>query len=171
MPGLVPPSIDERQLLLDYLEQQRQGIRYAAHGLSAEQVAARPSISELCLAGLIKHTALVEQAWVTFMVEGDSSIFMSEGDWGDGFRVAADETLDEILAFSSDIAAHTEKTVRELPGLDVALAPTKGGIPWIPEGLVWTPRWVLLHLIEEVARHAGHADIIRESIDGQKTMG
>ena len=45
------------------------------------------------------------------------------------------------------------------------MAPTTDVVPWIPAGLRWTPRWVLLHLIEEVARHAGHADVVRESID------
>jgi hypothetical protein len=166
MPGLVPPHTDEHELLLGFLTQQRDALRYATHGLTDEQSASRPTASELCLAGLVKHAALVEQAWTTFILEGDSSVFMSEGDWGEGFRLVSGESLDDVLAFSADIAAHTEKIVRDLPDLGVELAATKGGIPWIPEGLVWTPRWVLLHLVEETARHAGHADIIRESIDG-----
>ncbi len=60
----------------------------------------------------------------------------------------------------------TEKVVGALEDLGAPLPPTVDLVPWIPGGIVWTPRWVLLHLIEETARHAGHADIIRESIDG-----
>jgi hypothetical protein len=64
------------------------------------------------------------------------------------------------------VASHTEKSVNELADLGAPLPPTTPGAPWIPAGLVWTPRWILLHLIEETARHAGHADIVRESLDG-----
>ena len=64
MPGLVPPVTEERACLLSYLAQQRDGIRYATHGLTDEQAMALPSVSELSLGGLVKHAALVEQAWV-----------------------------------------------------------------------------------------------------------
>jgi hypothetical protein len=64
------------------------------------------------------------------------------------------------------VATQTEKIVGDIPDLSAPLPATKGGIPRIPAGLVWTPRWFLPHLIEEMARHAGHADIIREFLDG-----
>ncbi len=166
MPGLVPPVVDERACLLAYLAQQRDGIRYAAHGLSDEQAMARPSASELNLGGLVKHAALVEQAWIGFIQDGDTSVFVSEEDWGDGFRLVPGETLEDVLRFSADVAEHTEKIVNALADLGAPLAATTEGVPWIPAGLVWSPRWVLLHLIEETARHAGHADIVRESLDG-----
>ena len=67
MPGLVPPVADERDALLAFLGQQRDALRYAAHGLSDEQASERPTVSELCLAGLIKHAARVERAWVSFL--------------------------------------------------------------------------------------------------------
>jgi uncharacterized damage-inducible protein DinB len=165
MPGLGPPVADERAALLSYLSQQRDGIRYATHGLSDEQARARPSVSELSLGGLVKHVALVEQAWVTFMREGDSSVFLPPDDWADGFRLVGGEALADVLRFSADVAGHTEKVVNELPDLAAPLPATRPGAPWIPAGLVWTPRWILLHLIEETARHAGHADIVRESLD------
>jgi uncharacterized damage-inducible protein DinB len=169
MPGLVPPLVDERSCLLAYLAQQRAGIRYAAHGLSDEQAMARPSVSQLSLGGLIKHAALVEQAWVTFIVEGDSSVFLpkeDEDEWSDGFRLVDGETLADVASFSDEMARQTEKIVSDLADLGAALPATTPGAPWIPAGLVWTPRWILLHLIEETARHAGHADIVRESLDG-----
>jgi hypothetical protein len=166
MPGLVPPVVDERACLLAFLAQQRDGIRYATQGLTDEQAMARPSVSELSLGGLVKHAALVEQAWVGFIREGDSSVFLPEYDWTDGFRLVPGESLADVLTFSADVAAHTEKSINALPDLGASLPPTTPGAPWIPAGLVWTPRWVLLHLIEETARHAGHADIVRESLDG-----
>jgi Protein of unknown function (DUF664) len=166
MPGLVPPVVDERACLLSYLGQQRDGIRYATHGLSEAQAMARPSVSELSLGGLVKHAALVEQAWVGFLEDGDSSVFLPQDDSADGFRLVSGESLADVLTFSADVAAHTEKLVSALPDLSAPLPATQPGAPWIPAGLVWTPRWVLLHLIEETARHAGHADIVRESLDG-----
>ena len=91
---------------------------------------------------------------------------MPEYDWTDGFRLLDGETLADVMSFSADVARHTEKIVSDLPDLGVPLPATQPGAPWIPAGLVWSPRWVLLHLIEETARHAGHADIVRESLDG-----
>ncbi|HWD55900.1 MAG TPA: DinB family protein [Acidimicrobiales bacterium] len=166
MPGLVPPLADEREVLLAFLGQQRDALRYAAHGLSDEQASTRSTVSDLCLAGLIKHAALVEQAWATFVSTGDTTVFVPQDDWADGFRLVNGETVDDVLALAAEQAGHTEKVVAELPDLGVPLPPTADVVPWIPGGVSWTPRWVLLHLIEETARHAGHADIIREAIDG-----
>jgi hypothetical protein len=166
MPGLVPPVTDEREALLAFLSQQRDALRYAAHGLTDAQVSARSTVSELCVAGLIKHAALVEQAWSTFLVTANTGVFVSQDDWADGFRLVRGETLDDVVAFAAEQARHTEKVVHDIDDLGGLLPPTTDLVPWIPGGTAWTPRWVLLHLIEETARHAGHADIIRESIDG-----
>jgi Protein of unknown function (DUF664) len=166
MPGLVPPVVDERTCLLAFLAQQRDGIRYATHGLSDEQAVVRPSVSELNLGGLVKHAALVEQTWIGFIQDGDTSVFAPGDDYADGFSLVPGETLADVLRFSADVAEHTEKIINGLPDLGAPLAPTTQEVPWIAAGLVWSPRWVLLHLIEETARHAGHADIVRESLDG-----
>jgi Protein of unknown function (DUF664) len=166
MPGLVPPVTDERTALLSYLSQQRDGILYATHGLTDAQAMDRPSVSELSLGGLVKHAALVEQAWIRFLQDGAMSVFMPEYDWEDGFRLVAGESLADVVSFSADVARTTEKVITDLPDLGAPLTPTGPGVPWIPAGLVWCPRWILLHLIEETARHAGHADIVRESLDG-----
>jgi hypothetical protein len=168
MPGLVAPLVDERESLLAFLGQQRDALRYAAHGLDREQITARPTVSELSLAGLIKHAALVERAWTAFLTTGDTAVF-APGDgeeWSDGFRLTEGETLDDVLTLADDQARVTAKAVGALEDLAAPLPPTADLVPWIPAGIVWTPRWVMLHLIEETARHAGHADIIRESIDG-----
>jgi len=166
MPGLVPPVADEREALLAFLGQQRDALRYAAHGLGDDEAATRSTISELTLAGLIKHASRVERAWTTFMATGDTSVFVPDDDWSDGFRLLDGETLDEVIALCEEQARITEKAVAAITDLGAPLPPTIDLVPWIPGGVVWTPRWVLLHLIEETARHAGHADIIRESIDG-----
>jgi hypothetical protein len=168
MPGLVPPVADEREALVAFLSQQRDALRYAAHGLTDEQASARPSVSELCLAGLIKHAAQVERAWVSYLTSGDTSVLApGEDEHTDGFRLVDGETLADVIALSDEQAAHTAKVVADLADLGAALPATEDVVPWIPAGLVWTPRWVLLHLIEETARHAGHADIVRELIDGR----
>ena len=166
MPGLVPPVADEREALLAFLGQQRDAMWYAAHGLSDQQATARPTVSQLTLAGLIKHATLVERAWTTFVITGDTSVFVPQDDWADGFRLVDGETFADVIALSEEQARITEKIVTAIDDLGAPLPPTVDLVPWIPGGIVWTPRWVLLHLIEEMARHAGHADIIRESIDG-----
>jgi hypothetical protein len=166
MPGLVPPLSDERDVLLAFLGQQRDALRYAAHGLTDEQASTRSTVSELCLAGLIKHAAQVERAWTSFILTGDTTVFVPQDDWADGFRLVDGETLDDVLALAADQARDTEKVVADVGDLGAALPPTADVVPWIPGGVSWTPRWILLHLIEETARHAGHADIIREGIDG-----
>ena len=166
MPGLVPPVADEREALLAFLGQQRDALRYAAHGLTDQQASARPTVSELTPAGLIKHATLVERAWTTFVTTGDTSVFVPQDDWADGFRLIDGETLADVVALSEEQARITEKVVAAIDDLGAPLPPTVDLVPWIPGGIVWTPRWVLLHLVEEMARHAGHADIIRESIDG-----
>jgi hypothetical protein len=166
MPGLVDPLFDEREVLLAFLGQQRDALRYAVHGLDEAQLDAHPTVSELSLIGLVKHAALVERAWTTFIRTGDTAVFVPEDDWSDGFRLTTGETPDDVFALSDQQARETEKVVGALEDLATPLPPTVDLVPWIPGGIVWSPRWVLLHLIEETARHAGHADIIRESVDG-----
>jgi hypothetical protein len=99
---------DERTALLSYLAQQRDGIRYATHGLSDAQAMTRPSASELSLGGLVKHAALVEQAWVGYLQDGDTSVFLPDFDWADGFRLVEGETLADVVSFSADVARNTE---------------------------------------------------------------
>ena len=166
MPGLVAPIVDEREVLLGFLGQQRDALRYAVHGLDQDQASARPTISELNLVGLMKHAALVERAWTSFLITGDTSVFAPQDDWADGFRLTEGETVEDVIALADEQARLTVKVVGALEDLAAPLPPTADLVPWIPGGMVWTARWGLLHLIEETARHAGHADIIRESIDG-----
>ena len=167
MPGLAPPLLDERELLLAYLAQQRQGVRYAAHGLTDEQGRQTPLASALSIGGLIKHLADTEKGWIDMIEQRDpGSADDRESAYVDNFRLRADETLADVLARYEEVARHTQSVISRIPDLDQAV-PVPKGVPWFPADVeAWSVRWVLLHLIEETARHAGHADIIRESLDG-----
>ncbi|MEY2436016.1 MAG: hypothetical protein QOF97_852, partial [Acidimicrobiaceae bacterium] len=82
------------------------------------------------------------------------------------FRLLPHETVAEVLARYDAVAKETEIVIGKIDDLNQAV-PVPKGVPWFPDDVdAWSVRWVLLHLIEEVARHAGHADIVRESIDG-----
>ena len=166
MPGLVAPIVDEREVLLGFLGQQRDALRYAVHGLDQDQASARPTVSELSLVGLMKHAALVERAWTSFLTTGDTGVFVPQDDWADGFRLTEGETVEDVIALADEQARLTEKVVGALEDLAAPLPPTADLVPWIPGGIVWTARWVLLHLIERTARHARRAEVIRGSIAG-----
>jgi uncharacterized damage-inducible protein DinB len=164
MPGGVPPFDDEARGLLSYLAQQRDALRIATFGLRDDQARLTPSASALSLAGLIKHNLHVERFWVD-LVAGRLQSGTGE-DYESNFVVGPDETLDGLLAEYADVAVETERVVTTLGDLSRPV-PVPRGVPWFPDDVeAWSVRWVLLHLIEETARHAGHADIVRESIDG-----
>lgn len=160
----------ERADILDVLGNARHFLRHTAQGLSEEQARARSTVSELTIGGLIKHVAAVEARWGRFIVEGTSAMEVS-GDfteWENAFRLTDDETLADALARYAEVAAETDRLVAEV---DLDLAHPLPEAPWFAPGARWSARRVLAHIAAETAQHAGHADIIRESIDGQKSMG
>jgi hypothetical protein len=167
MPGLVAPVADEREGLLAYLAQQRLSLRLTAYGLTDEQARATPTASSLSIGGLIKQLASVERAWmdvVTLCYQSPSEDARKEQQAN--FRLAPDETLAGVLDLYGQVAKETDAIVAEILDLGQPV-PVPAGAPWFPVDVkAWSVRWVLLHLIEETARHAGHADIIRESVDG-----
>jgi uncharacterized damage-inducible protein DinB len=171
MPGTVPPVADERDGLLKYLAQQRAGIRYTVYGLTEEQIRTRPTRSAICLGGLVKHVTHTERGWVDTMLQRDRSqdreaaVAAYRSQW----EVTDDDTLASLLADYEACARETEEAVAGVADLAQPV-PVPRDAPWFPQDVeAWSVRWVLLHLIEEVARHAGHADIIREHIDGATT--
>ena len=160
---LVPPVTDERDGLLKFLAGQREALKAAVFELDREQATSTPSASALNLAGLIRHVANTERSWVAGRLAG----LDVEIDYETSFQVGDGQSVEEVIAFYDEVAAETEAIVKELPNLDVPV-PVPQGVPWFPKDVdAWSARWVLLHCIEETARHAGHADIIREQIDGQ----
>ncbi|MCT9930932.1 DinB family protein [Planotetraspora sp. A-T 1434] len=167
MPAYVPPVADEREGLLGYLAQQRHTLRVTAHGLTDEQARATPTASELSVGGLIKHVATTERSWMDTVL-GRERLSRSEREknYHAAFRLEPGETLAGVLDLYAEVAAETEEIVAGIPDLGQAV-PVPKGVPWFPDDVeAWSVRWVLLHLIEETARHAGHADIIREAVDG-----
>ncbi|MFI9548253.1 DinB family protein [Streptomyces sp. NPDC052016] len=156
---------DERGALLAFLDEQRGGIRRAVLGLTDEQASSRPDASQLSLAGLVKHVAEVEQGWVARARGEEPAVRRDASNWHECFVLTDGETVASQLAYWEKVAAGTEDFVRSVPSLDDTFAlPDQ---PWFPpEGRV-SMRWLVLHLIRETARHAGHADIIRESLDGK----
>ena len=167
MPGQAAPIADLREELLGYLAQQRYGLRLTAYGLNDEQARTAPTSSTLTVGGLIKHLTFVERGWMDNVLQRQKEQSFSEStdDYLDNFRLSAGETLAGVLADYEAAAAETDEIVRRTD-LDQPV-PVPKGVPWYPEDLeAWSVRWVVLHLISETARHAGHADIVREGIDG-----
>ena len=167
MPGLAAFPADEKTLLLSYIAQQRDGIRNAAFGLTDEQARLTPTAGALSIGGLVKHVAGTERHWIDMVlaVSDDRPAEERMAGYQDAFVLGEGETLAGALERYAEVAHRTEEA---LAGIDLDVAvPVPKGVPWFPADLeAWNVRWVLLHLIEETARHAGHADIVRESIDG-----
>ena len=163
MPGSAPSVSTEREALVAYLVQQREGLKNAAYGLTEEQARARPTVSALSIGGLVKHGAIMEKGWIETM-RGDVE-YANEQAYFDSFTLTPDETLASVIADFDQVAADTESAIAALDDLDVRVQ--LGDAPWNPKDPDgFSARWILLHVIEELARHAGHADIIREHIDG-----
>ena len=172
MPAHVPPVADERESLIAYLDQQRDAFATVAHGLTEEQIRLAPTAGTLSIGGLIKHVTTCERGWAERMAAApdaptppDQSFEERTAAWGDDFRVTADDTLESLLAA---LAAQGEVTRAVLRDADLGAAvPVPRDAPWFPRDVeAWSVRWVAMHIVEELARHAGHADIVRESIDG-----
>ncbi|MBZ4015172.1 DinB family protein [Streptomyces purpurogeneiscleroticus] len=166
MPTHVPAEThgDERGALLAFLEAQRGGVRRTLLGLTDEAAARRPSASELSLSGLLKHVAQTEQGWLEIAQELPPSIKRDESTWHLGFQLEEGETVAGMLAYWDGVAQRTEELIRSVPSLDDTFPLPEA--PWFPPHARQSMRWLVLHLIEEIARHAGHADIVRESLDG-----
>jgi hypothetical protein len=173
-----PTLSGERAELLGSLAQHRLFLRNTTRGLTEEQVAAAPTASSLGLGGLIKHLTHGEQQWVDFILAGPSAMFSGEKDWSEWdesdyarydetFRMQPGETLGGVLADYERVARRTDELLATLDLDDSHPLPRA---PWFEPGARWSARRVLLHLIAETAQHAGHADIIRETLDGAKSM-
>lgn len=185
--------MSERTDLTETLARHRGFLLHTAQGLTEEQANTRSTVSQLTIASLLKHVADTEEGWMRFAVEGAKAFGESEvyggdvdwdavaaegrenqGDWSDSqwqddrFTVTPAETLDVLRRRMADVAAETE---RVLASADLDLSHALPEAPWFEPNTAWSVRRVALHMIAEISQHAGHADIIREAIDGQRTMG
>lgn len=168
----------ERADLLQALANARHFLRFTVQGLSDPQAAQRTTDSELTLGGLIKHVTAVEKQWQEFMVKGRAAMAWDGADFSqmppeaieafnNEFRMQPDECLDELLENYTQVAARTDALLAEA---DLDAIHELPSAPWFTD-THWSVRRTLLHIIAETTQHAGHADIIRESLDGQKSMG
>ena len=169
MTASTPTLTTERADLLELLQTSRHFLRFTVQGLTDEQARERTTVSELTLGGLIRHVAHAEAGWARFVLHGpevmDAAAFEAHAE---SFRLRPDTTLAGVLAHYEEVAARTDELVRTLD-LDASFPLPEA--PWTRPGAHQSVRRTFLHIAAETAQHAGHADILRESLDGQKTMG
>ena len=172
MPGMPPPASDERQTLLEFLRFNQNAFFAVAYGLTDEQARSTPAASALSIGGLIKHAAGVQKGWADraasapdFPPRDTRPMEEIMADYADEHTMRDDETLDEL---HDKLRRQNDDTLRVFAGADLDTpVPVPHEVPWFPQDVDhWSVRWVALHLVEELTRHAGHADIIRETIDG-----
>ncbi|CDQ46923.1 DinB family protein [Mycolicibacterium neoaurum] len=172
MPAMPPPVADERAGLKEYVAAQQYAFRAIAFGLTDEQARSTPSVSALSIGGLIKHVTSCQKGWMQRVAAApqlpaadDRPMEDVQAEYAEEFVMREDETLAGILAAFDEQNA---ETIRLIETADLAAAvPVPQEVPWFPKDVAaWSVRWVIFHMIEELARHAGQGDIIRESIDG-----
>jgi uncharacterized damage-inducible protein DinB len=163
-----PLAGDEAATLLGFLDFQRATLAWKCSGLDAAGLAATVGASSMTLGGMLKHLAHVEDSWFSRSLFGrdrqppwDTVDWQADPDWD--WHSAADDTPEQLRALWQDAVVRSRALVAE------ALA--DGGLDRLarrawPDGRSPSLRWILVHLIEEYARHNGHADLIRESVDG-----
>ena len=172
MPAMPPPVADERQAIRDYLFQQNYAYRALAFGLTDDQARATPTVSALSIGALIKHVTGCQRSWMLRVAAApeappadDRPADERQAEYADQFLMRDDETLAELV---DHLEAQNAETLRLVETADFdAAVPVPRDAPWFPKDVeAWSVRWVLFHVIEELARHAGQGDVIRESIDG-----
>ena len=163
-----PALTTERADLLETLAAHRGFLRHTVRGLTDEQATRRTTASELTLAGIVKHVASTERGWADFVVHGTAAMEQSPEDWAQQWQLQPGETLADVLADYEEVAARTDALVRTV---DLDSAHPLPEAPWFPPDARRSARRVFVHIVAETTQHSGHADILREHIDGQKSMG
>jgi hypothetical protein len=156
---------DELTLLSQFLDYHRATLVQKVSGLDRHQLGTRLGPSELTLAGLVKHMALNEDSWFGKVLLGRKEEepwarvdWDADPDWE--FHTAADDEPEELLALYAVACERSRAAVADVGDLDRVAAKPSG------KGELFSLRWIMLHMIEETARHNGHADLLRENIDG-----
>jgi len=164
-----PFAGDETATLLGFLDYQRATLAWKCEGLDAAGLDTRVAASTITLGGLLKHLAYVEVYWFSVRLHGhdrqppwdDRDAWEADPDWE--WHSAADDTPAELFALWRDAVSRSRALVAEALASGGLGRPAR--VPW-PDGSAPTLRWILVHMIEEYARHNGHADLIREAVDG-----
>ncbi len=164
-PQHVPKSADERTMLNAYLDYYRAEIFDIAEGLDAAQMNQRLEPSTLTIGGIMHHLVGVEEWWFNeVLADNDRAEPFASAPWDEDrdwdFTIAAELEPDVIRARYQEAIERSRALVAAVDSLDFLTVKEREGEPF-------SLRWILVHMIEETARHAGHADLIRESIDGK----
>ncbi|MGH3801049.1 MAG: DinB family protein [Pseudonocardiaceae bacterium] len=170
--------MSEHTDLLATLTQSRFFLRNTTRDLTDEQVGMHTTVSVLCLGGLIKHVTDAEEAWANFILEGPSALGGGKNftEWTEedyarreaSFQMQPGDTLAGVLERYEQVARRTDELV---PTLDLDASHPLPEAPWFEPGARWSARRVLMNIVAETTHHSGHADIIREALDGAKSMG
>jgi uncharacterized damage-inducible protein DinB len=163
-----PLAGDETAILLGFLEFHRATLGWKCAGLDAAGLAATVAASSMTLGGMLKHLAYVEDEWFSRWLTGrdrqspwDAVDWKADPDWD--WHSAAEDTPEQLHALWQQAMARSRSVVTQaLAGGDLGQL---AGRAW-PDGRAPSLRWILVHMIEEYSRHNGHADLIRESLDG-----
>ena len=160
-----PLAGDETATVLGYLDYQRVTLRRKVEGLDADQLQATLAPSDMTLGGMVKHLAFVEHWWTRCVFEGQEygepwASVDWDADWDWDWHSAAGADLEQLLGLLDHEVAASDEVVQRAGDLG-RLSQRTGR-----EGEPFSLRWILVHLVEEYARHNGHADLLRESVDG-----
>jgi len=164
----VPPVAHETDAIAAFLGQAQDAFRALLFGLSPQQAALTPSASSLSLGGLVKHVTGVQRGWLASAESApEPATDRGDGDVDDyleGFAFRETDSLDDLWVAFDEVSAAVLDAVRRL---DLDTPVPVPDAPWFPQDVeAWSVRWVWWHLVEELTRHAGHGDIIRETLDG-----
>ncbi|MGP7998196.1 MAG: DinB family protein [Streptosporangiaceae bacterium] len=166
-----PHEAGEAATLLGFLDFQRATFEWRCRGLDDAQLRVALPPTSMTLGGMLKHLAYVEDSWFTEVAAGEpvpepwaSVDWDADPDWD--WHSAASDPGGELRALWADRVARSRAVVRDLLGQDEAKALRHAHPAWGGRDRV-SLRWILTHMVEEYARHNGHADLIRESIDGE----
>jgi hypothetical protein len=159
---------DEIATLLGFLDFQRATLEWKCSGLDAAGFAETVGASSMTLGGILKHLSLVEDYWFSHQLFGrrrqppwDTVDWQADPDWE--WHSAAEDPPEQLRALWRDAVGRSRSLIAEaLHDGDLARPAARPS----PDGLVPSLRWIVVHMIEEYARHNGHADLIRESVDG-----
>lgn len=169
MPYPAPPVADERGAFVTYLAQHQLYVRASLTGLPEDLAGRRPLASGLSLGTLVKHLTVVQDNWLAAVLAAPALATRWTDDdaaarWTAALRWGADDTVADALAAFDDSSRAVLDAARTIdPDLGVPVHRA----PWTPRDVPsWSVRWVWWHLAGELARHAGHADLIREQLDG-----
>lgn len=164
-----PLAGGEAATLVGFLEYQRATLAWKVDGLDGPALAATTAASTLTLGGLVKHLTWVEDHWFSRRLLGREPAplfrdvdFRADPDWE--FRTAADHRPDELLGLWHEAVERSRRDVQAVLATEAGLDARAVALPRDPRRP--SLRWILVHMVEEYARHNGHADLLREAVDG-----